>query len=68
MMPAAIARGEEQKVAMNSLVDNDEWEEASDCSAEVPSEHDEDSPSQRNAANYKPSFYSEKYKDAASLL
>ena len=56
---------------MNSLADNENWDEMSDCSAEVPSEHDDidvavdDS---NNAAYYQPKKYEENYHKASKLL
>ena len=32
----------EQQVAMNSLAENADWDEMSDCSAEVPEEQEEE--------------------------
>ena len=53
----------------NSLIENGEWEEMSDCSAEIPSENEEEiRSSTKGAAGYQPQKYSAKYKDAADLL
>ena len=56
----------DQQVAMNSLADNANWDEMSDCSAEVPEEQEEEMTN--NAASYQPKRYNENYHKASKLL
>ena len=56
----------EQQVAMNSLAENADWDEMSDCSAEVPEEQEEEMAN--NAASYQPKRYNENYHKASKLL
>ena len=56
----------EQQMAMNSLAENADWDEMSDCSAEVPEEQEEEKAN--NAASYQPKRYNENYHKASKLL
>ena len=65
-MQAYKEERKEQQVPINSLAENADWDEMSDCSAEVPDEQEEEMAN--NAASYQPKRYNENYHKASKLL
>lgn len=60
---------EEKKRSESSYEDDDgdNWEQLSDCSAEVPSEHGDDDAADIHASAYDERKYNESYKQAGLL-